>query len=185
MSFGSPAPVEVLVIGPERETVRTHTLRILDEMEKIPSLRDVQIYQQLDYPTLQVDIDRQKAGLSGVAVTGVTDACWSALPPAATWSRNYSRNPKSGVDYQVQVQIPIQRMNRPQQVETLPIAKVGRDSNLLDLPRPPPRRWDCPALNPPRWPRCCWPPAIPDRIVATVTDVHIARAVHRHAPGSV
>ena len=34
----------------------------------------MQLYQQLDYPTVQVDIDREKAGLSGVAVKDVTDA---------------------------------------------------------------------------------------------------------------
>ena len=45
--------------------------------------------------------------------------------------RNYWRDPKSGVDYQVQVQVPTQRMNRPQQVETLPIKKVTADSNLM------------------------------------------------------
>ena len=74
MSFGSPTPVEVLVVGPEREAVRAHALKMLAEMKKIPALRDVQLYQQLDYPTVRVDIDRQKAGLSGVAVKDVTDA---------------------------------------------------------------------------------------------------------------
>ncbi len=50
MSFGSPTPVEVVVVGPERDAVRAHALKILAEMKKIPDLRDVQLYQQLDYP---------------------------------------------------------------------------------------------------------------------------------------
>ena len=45
--------------------------------------------------------------------------------------RNYSRDPHSGVDYQVQIQVPTLRMDRPQQVENLPIGKVNADSNLL------------------------------------------------------
>ena len=89
-------------------------------MKKIPSLRDVQLYQQLDYPTVRVDIDRQKAGLSGVAVKDVTDALLVGTSSSRYVVRNYWRDPKSGVDYQVQVQVPTQRMNRPQQVETLP-----------------------------------------------------------------
>ena len=33
-------------------------------MKRIPLLRDVSIEQTLDYPTVEVDIDREKAGLS-------------------------------------------------------------------------------------------------------------------------
>ncbi len=87
MSFGSPTPIEVVVAGPELAAVRKHALKILDEMKNIPSLRDVQLYQQLDYPTVNVDIDREKAGLSGVAVKDVTDALLVGLPPAATWPK--------------------------------------------------------------------------------------------------
>jgi multidrug efflux pump subunit AcrB len=131
MSFGSPNPVEVLVIGPDREAVRTHALHVLAEMKKIGELRDVQLYQQLDYPTVRVDIDREKAGLSGVAVKDVTNALLVGTSSSRYVIRNYWRDPKTGVDYQVQIQVPTQRMNRPQQVENLPISKVNSDSNLL------------------------------------------------------
>jgi len=131
MSFGSPNPVEVLVIGPERDAVRAHALRVLEEMKKVPELRDVQLYQQLDYPTVRVDIDREKAGLSGVAVKDVTDALLVGTSSSRYVVKNYWRDPKSGVDYQVQIQVPTQRMNRPQQVENLPIGKVNSESNLL------------------------------------------------------
>ncbi|MGD0897345.1 MAG: efflux RND transporter permease subunit, partial [Thermoguttaceae bacterium] len=47
MSFGSPTPVEVMVVGPHLADVRRDALRVLDEMRKIPTLRDVQLYQQL------------------------------------------------------------------------------------------------------------------------------------------
>ena len=131
MSFGSPTPIEVVVAGPELAAVRKHALKILDEMKNIPSLRDVQLYQQLDYPTVNVDIDREKAGLSGVAVKDVTDALLGGTSSSRYVAKNYWRDPKSGVDYQVQVQVPSQRMNRPQQVETLPLQKVNPNTNLL------------------------------------------------------
>ena len=73
MSLGSPMPIEVVVAGPNREDVRAHALKVLAEMKKIPTLRDVQLYQQLDYPAVRVDIDRQRAGLSGVTVQDVTN----------------------------------------------------------------------------------------------------------------
>ena len=37
MSFGSPTPVEVVVMGPERDAVRTQALKVLAEMGKIPN----------------------------------------------------------------------------------------------------------------------------------------------------
>ena len=43
-------------------------------MKRIPFLRDVQFEQTLDYPTVEVDIDREKAGLSGVTVEDVGKA---------------------------------------------------------------------------------------------------------------
>jgi multidrug efflux pump subunit AcrB len=131
MSFGSPTPIEVMVIGPEREAVRKHAVRVLEEMKKVPGLRDVQLYQQLDYPTVRVDIDRQKAGLSGVAVNDVTDALLVGTSSSRYVVRNFWLDPRSGVDYQVQVQAPTERMDRPQQVETLPLEKVTSESNLM------------------------------------------------------
>ena len=82
-------------------------------------------------PTVRVDVDRQKAGLSGVAVKDVTDALLVGTSSSRYVAKNYWRDPKSGVDYQVQVQVPAQRMNRPQQVETLPLQKVNPDTNLM------------------------------------------------------
>ncbi len=131
MTFGSPTPIEVLVMGNDPESIRKYAMKVLAEMKKIDTLRDVQFYQQLDYPTVRVDIDRQKAGLSGVAVKNVTDSLLVGTSSSRYVVRNYWRDPKSGVNYQVQVQVPTQRMDRPQQVETLPIEKVSSESNLM------------------------------------------------------
>ena len=91
----------------------------------------MQLYQQLDYPTVRVDIDREKAGLSGVAVKDVTDALLVGTSSSRYVVRNFWRDPHSGVDYQVQIQVPTQRMDHPQQVENLPVRKVNSDSNLM------------------------------------------------------
>ena len=107
------------------------SVKVLKEMQQIPILRDVQLYQQLDYPTVRVDIDRQKAGLSGVVVKDVTDALLVGTSSSRYVAKNYWRDPKSGVDYQVQVQVPEQRMNRPQQIETLPLLKVNSEKNMM------------------------------------------------------
>src|SRR5208283_12204 len=66
MSFGSPTPIAVRVVGTDLKLVRQHAEKIAGEMKRISFLRDIQFQQQLDYPSVEVDIDREKAGLSGV-----------------------------------------------------------------------------------------------------------------------
>jgi multidrug efflux pump subunit AcrB len=131
MSLGSPLPVEVLVAGPDRDQVRVHALKILRLMKDIPTLCDVQLYQQLDYPAVRVDIDRQRAGLSGMTVQGVANSLLVGTSSSRYVTKNYWKDPRSGVDYQVQVQVAGPRMDNPTQVETLPLEKVASDSNLL------------------------------------------------------
>ena len=57
--------------------MRTETQKVEQEFRKIPNLRDVQIQQTLNYPTVPITIDRQKAGLSGVTVRKTSDRHWA------------------------------------------------------------------------------------------------------------
>src|SRR5262249_41789468 len=73
MSFGSPTPIEVVVASPNLEDSRARAQRIMAQMQKIPSLRDVRFQQELDYPTVPVEIDRERAGLSGATARQVAN----------------------------------------------------------------------------------------------------------------
>jgi multidrug efflux pump subunit AcrB len=131
MSFGSPAPIEIVLAGPELKASREHAARVRDELHKIEPLRDVQIQQTLDYPTVPVTIDRQKAGLSGLDAREVGRSVLVTTSSSRMVARNYWQDPKTGVSYQVQVQVPVRRMTSPAQVETMPLKKAGTDLNLM------------------------------------------------------
>src|SRR5205823_5069302 len=66
MSFGSPTPVDVSVSGPNFAESREYAERIRGELSKLPFLRDLQYGQSMDYPTIEVQVDRKKAGLAGL-----------------------------------------------------------------------------------------------------------------------
>ena len=68
MNFGAPTPIEVAVSGPNLAANRAFADKVLAEMKKIPSLRDLQFGQPLDYPTVDIKIDRKRAGQLGVTV---------------------------------------------------------------------------------------------------------------------
>src|SRR5262245_53902278 len=130
MSFGSPTPVQVTVNGPNLQENRAYAEKVRQQLAQIPTLRDLQYEQALDYPTIQVNVDRELAGLSGVTAEEVG----RALAPATLSSRFttplFWRDPKSGNGYQVQVEIPQSKMNSISQVEQIPV-KAGDGTQIL------------------------------------------------------
>ncbi len=131
MSFGSPTPIEVLASSHHLEDARTFQEKVLAELRSNIFLRDVQIHQELDYPTVRVSVDRQKANLSGVSTELVGRSVLEATSSSRMVYRNYWIDKKSGRSYQVQVQTPISRMTSISQVETLPLEKVSPWLNLM------------------------------------------------------
>ena len=60
MSFGAPTPIEVAVSGPDFAKSRQFAETIRDALGAVPALRDLGFEQELDYPAVKVDIDRQR-----------------------------------------------------------------------------------------------------------------------------
>jgi multidrug efflux pump subunit AcrB len=131
MSFGSSTPIAVRIVGTDLRLVRQHAEDIADNLRRIPFLRDVGFVQQLDYPTVELDIDREKAGLSGAKVEDVAHAVVMATASTRFASLNYWIDSKTGFDYLVQIQVPPLRMEKPEDLETLPVQSVNPLVNLM------------------------------------------------------
>jgi len=131
MSFGSPTPIEVVVSGPKMADNRTYAEKLRDQLAQIPALRDLQYGQSLDYPTVEVSIDREKAAVTGVTAEEVARSLVAATSSSRFVVPNFWRDPVSGVGYQVQVEIPRTMMRSPAEVETVPIKANGTSPLLL------------------------------------------------------
>ncbi|MFM7540290.1 MAG: efflux RND transporter permease subunit [Planctomycetota bacterium] len=131
MSFGSPTPLEIVVYGPRLPEVRAHAEKIQREMAGIDCLRDVQFRQSLDYPTVDVDIDREKAGLSGMSAQDISDSVLVATNSSRYVALNFWQDTSTGFDYQVEVLVPTQRMTSAREVETIPLTQVNNFTNLM------------------------------------------------------
>jgi len=106
MSMGAATPIEVAVSGQDLHASRAFAEKVKERLQNIKVLRDVQFGQSLDYPIVDVNVDRERAGILGPDMKQVSEA----MVPA-TWSSrfvnlNFWADPNSGVAYQVQVQIP-------------------------------------------------------------------------------
>src|SRR5262249_55497736 len=130
-SFGAPTPVDVAVTGPSLADDRAFAGTLRGELAEIPALRDLQYGQSLDYPTISIEVDRERAGLSGVTADDVARAVVTATSSSRFVLPHQWPDPKSGIGYQVQVEIPYQTMDSIEQIETVPIAKPGADRPLL------------------------------------------------------
>jgi multidrug efflux pump subunit AcrB len=131
MSFGSPTPVDVAVTGANLADDRAFAEKLRVELAQIPALRDLHYGQSLDYPTISIDIDRERAGLSGVTAEDVARSVVTATSSSRFVVPNYWPDPKTGIGYQVQVEIPYQAMNTIESIETVPIQRAGLDRQVL------------------------------------------------------
>jgi multidrug efflux pump subunit AcrB len=131
MSFGSSTPIAVRFVGTDLDDVQMYAEKVARELKRIPSLRDVQFEQTLDYPTVEVDIDREKAGLSDVTVQDVRKALVMATSSTRFTDLNYWIDVRTGFDYLVEVLAPPEKMVKPEDVEILPIDSVNPLVNLM------------------------------------------------------
>ncbi|HLJ30560.1 MAG TPA: efflux RND transporter permease subunit [Candidatus Angelobacter sp.] len=121
MNFGAPTPVEVAVFGPDLSASRAYTNRLLSQLKTISDLRDLKYEQPLDYPSVDVRIDRELAGQMGVTPGQVARSLSEATASSRFTTPNYWADPKTGIAYQVQVQYPQPRMTSAEEVQNIPV----------------------------------------------------------------
>lgn len=121
MSFGSPTPLEIAARGANLAESRDYMLAVQKELKAIPALRDVQIAQSLDYPTVNVVLDREKASYTGTTASQIARSVVAATSSTRFVVQNYWPDPKTGIGYQVQVEIPQPVMSQPEDLATIPI----------------------------------------------------------------
>ena len=121
MSFGSPTPIEVAVQGPALAATRAFAEKIRAELVKIDALRDLQYAQPLDYPSLQIQINRDRAGQFGVTAADVGRSLATATSSSRYTDLNFWRDPGSGNGFQIQVEIPQAKMASIEDVADLPV----------------------------------------------------------------
>ena len=131
MSFGAPTPIEVAVSGPSLDNDRAFGEKVRQRLSALSSLRDVQFGQPQDYPSVNVALDRERAGVLGITTNDLT----RSLSPATSSSRFtqplYWAAPNTGIAYQVQVQVPQTQMTSLEDVRGIPITGDKGKSTLL------------------------------------------------------
>jgi multidrug efflux pump subunit AcrB len=131
MTFGSPTPVEVVISGPRLADNQAYATKVRAEMAKIPSLRDLQFGQVMDYPRIMVNVDRERAGLAGVTLSQASMAMIAATSSSRYVVPIFWADPKSGIGYQVQLEVPPARIDSNDEIGMIPVKQMENGGQLL------------------------------------------------------
>jgi hydrophobic/amphiphilic exporter-1 (mainly G- bacteria), HAE1 family len=101
---GIPAPLDIQVSGMDVKVAHDIAARIAKQAEALPGVSDVLVPQDVDYPALHVDIDRERASELGLSAKEVLDSLITALTSDGMISPSYWIDPKTGNNYLFTVQ---------------------------------------------------------------------------------
>ena len=131
MTFGAPTPVQVAVMGPDFAATRAFAAKVRDQLSQIPTLRDLHVEQALQYPGINVNIDRELAGQLGVTVSQVGQSFAAATSSSRFVAPNYWADPRTGIAFQVQVEVPQPRVRNLEDLRVMPVSGGGSSYPLL------------------------------------------------------
>jgi HAE1 family hydrophobic/amphiphilic exporter-1 len=133
LNQGLPAPIDVQLNGSNVEQVYDAAVGVASSIRKLPGVSDVFIPQDVDYPSLRLDIDRERAATLGLNQREVVDNVITALTSNQMIAPSYWVDPKSGNDYMLTVQYPENRVGNLLDLRGIPLhGERVRDPTLLD-----------------------------------------------------
>jgi len=133
LNMGLPAPLDIQVSGMDMEAMHRATVAIAQRARQLPGVSDVLVPQDVDYPALQLNIDRVRASELGLDEKEVVDNVITALTSDMMIAPSYWVDPKSGNDYFLTVQYPENRVkNLPDLTSVLLRAAHSAQPTRLD-----------------------------------------------------
>src|SRR4051794_14981434 len=129
LNFGLPAPIDVQVLGRNAAANYPIAQELKRQIERIPGAADVHIHQVLDYPEIQLDVDRSKAGQLGLTQRDVSMNLLISLTGSGQIAPTQWLDYKSGVSYNVTVQTPQRRLDSLESMMRTPIGALQTSVN--------------------------------------------------------
>jgi multidrug efflux pump subunit AcrB len=121
LNLGLPAPIDVQVSGSKLELSFAAAQSIANKIRRLPGASDVFIPQDIDYPALQLDIDRMRASQLGLDQREIVGNIITALTSNAMIAPSFWIDPKSGNDYLLTVQYPETQIQNLQDLRAIPL----------------------------------------------------------------
>jgi multidrug efflux pump subunit AcrB len=121
LNFGLPAPIDIQFQSDDVADGTRQATSMLAELRQVPGLVDVRIQQPMDYPTLNVNLDRTKAEQGGYTTHDVAQSMLNSLSGSFQITPMFFLNYKNGVDYNLAAQTPQYHMDTLEDIQNIPI----------------------------------------------------------------
>ena len=123
---GLPAPIDVQVSSMDMHEAFALANTLAEKIKSLPNVSGVYIPQDIDYPGIALNIDREKASLIGLSAKDVVDNVITAMTSDGMIAPSYWIDPKSGNNYMVTVQYANRYLNNMsmQDFESIPLRGV-------------------------------------------------------------
>jgi hydrophobic/amphiphilic exporter-1 (mainly G- bacteria), HAE1 family len=124
LNMGMPAPIDVQVSGNNLDQTYAVASAIASQVRKLSAVSAVLIPQDIDYPALRLDIDREKASLVGLSQKEVVDNIITALTSNGMIAPDYWIDPKTGNPYMLTVQYAEDQVKTLTDLKQIPLRGV-------------------------------------------------------------
>jgi multidrug efflux pump subunit AcrB len=132
LDFGLPSPIDVQVEGSDVVASQQIAEKLMAKMRRVPGLVDLRVQQPLDYPTLDVAVDRVKALQAGYTEQNVANSALNALSGSFQITPLFFMNWKNGVNYNLVAQTPQYRFQSINDLLNIPLpAASGSNTEIL------------------------------------------------------
>ena len=128
LDFGLPAPIDVEVVGVNREANLAVAQKLRKEIAKVRGIADVHLHQITDVPDLRLNVDRIMASELGLTQQDVAGSVLVSLSSTTQVSPNFWVNPLNRVNYRVAVQTPDYAIHSVDTLMNTPIVKAQTSS---------------------------------------------------------
>ncbi|MBL8952242.1 MAG: efflux RND transporter permease subunit [Myxococcaceae bacterium] len=109
INFGSSAPIDVEILGYDFSEGQAHARAVAAAMKGLvdaqgrPLLTDVQISREENYPELDVEVDREKAGVLGLSQQTIAQTVLATLSGSNQFAPIPFSDPETGNEYFINV----------------------------------------------------------------------------------
>jgi hydrophobic/amphiphilic exporter-1 (mainly G- bacteria), HAE1 family len=121
VNLGLPAPIDIQVSGNDQQAAYQTASAIAQKVRRLSNVSDVLIPQNLDYPGIQLNINREMAGRMGVSSKEAVDNVITALSSDSMIAPSYWVDPKSGNNYMLTVQYPETQVHSMEDLKEIPL----------------------------------------------------------------
>jgi multidrug efflux pump subunit AcrB len=126
LNQGAPAPIDIQVSGMDMQAANRVAHDLAAKIKNMRGVADTYIPQDMDYPALQVNVNRARAAELGLSPQEVIDNLITALTSDAMIAPSYWVDPKTGNNYFVTVQYPENQVKTLEDLKMMPLRAANR-----------------------------------------------------------